>query len=416
MNRFFDLNHKLLLLLFLAASVAYPLYVTAKYVPTTPEGDRKEISARQDITDLYTSASHAKSRDMLKWWTGSWIYPDCNYYRPVTSMLYFAEYKSFGSRFEYYNRVSWLLHGLNAALICLLMLSLFSHHSRLKYPLGISAAWFFSSTEGCYSFGVLKAISWWPAQNDVMSLSFALLCLILLDQGLKQHRRSLYCASLLAFAFSVWTKEMGYITLPLALMLIVYRKGVLYKELAGYVITTAMLWSIRRLAVPDPWSPGFKLKQHGMKLLMSWGGPVYGQLASGIWWGVTAVVLLMVLIGAALHQGWRWIYVFPAAITIIVLCAQLIGPGWEILVLASSWITMLRLGFYMLAPVLFWRYRRSEPGWYTGACLLLVFLPILNYGGMHYFYWPAAFQGMADAGLCLCIYRGVREMPCFSRV
>jgi len=42
--------------------------------------------------------------------------------------------------------------------------------------------------------------------------------------------------------------------------------------------------------------------------------------------------------------------------------------------------------------------------------MLLSFLPILQYGGRHYFYWPGAFLAIADAAFAACLWREVRPL------
>ena len=65
---------------------------------------------------------------------------------------------------------------------------------------------------------------------------------------------------------------------------------------------------------------------------------------------------------------------------------------------------------FLLAACLFFRYLRSERALFTGACLWLVYVPILQYGGQHYFYWPGAFNGLADAAFAVCLWRWLGEV------
>ena len=66
---------------------------------------------------------------------------------------------------------------------------------------------------------------------------------------------------------------------------------------------------------------------------------------------------------------------------------------------------------YLLAGALFVRYARLEPALFTGAALWLAYLPVLQYGGgKHYYYWPGAFNALADAAFVVCLWHWACEL------
>jgi hypothetical protein len=371
-----------------------------------------ELAKKEDIHNLYFAAANSTWRDIPKWWVGSWIYPDVHYYRPLTSMLFFFEQRVFDKNFTAYNRVSWLLHGLNAWLLYALAFSLFDMHPRGRILLGLVAVYYFVTPSGSMFFGIDRALSWWPAQNDVLSLTFALLCLFLLDRHLLRPRPLLALGALFSFAASVMSKEMGYITMPIAVALIWYRTRRLSPWMAAYIALAAALWLFRKMVVPNPWSPVLFRTWILQKAMLFMSRPLYIPLRSGEWWHLAASLSLMLAgtIGWRLRLAIYWIVLL--CIVVASLCAQFIGEGGSFLLpfVEQSYITLRDMVIFFVAALLFWRYRRTEPGMFAASALLLSYIPILQYGGKHYFYWPASLQGLADAAFCVCLWQRTKAL------
>ncbi len=429
---------------------------TAGSVGASPAFARGELYLKkEDIYYLYNAASHAGWRDVLRWWTGPWLWPGVDYYRPVTSMLYLAEYRLFHSNFTYWNAVSWVLHGINAVLLYLFAGSLFRRHGRAAPLLGLVAVRYFATDHASLSFAFCKVISWWPAQNDDLSLTFGLLSLLLLDLYLckttdlrpqttpvaggadsdPEHLdartseylpgsgtphpesplhpltpspprppRWLIVASILSMALSICSKEMGFIVMPIALALVLHRKRRLTVTMVPITAVALGLWYYRKAVLPHPWAPVFFRRVILNKLISAWGGPVAFLMQSSVWWApLSAIAVLLVgLLGIRLR--WRALWIGIACVVTACLASQLVwdGQSWILWFIDDAPHDAL---LYLMGAALFWTYRRQEPGIFAAAALLLCYVPILQYGGHHYFYWPGAFLGLADAVFCACLWR-----------
>lgn len=388
------------------------LWSSKDMLPMSRNSVLGELTKKEDIHNLYFAAVNSTWRDIPKWWVGSWIYPDVYYYRPITSMLFFFEQRAFDQNFTAYNRVTWLLHGLNALLLYALTVSLFDKHRRARILLGLVAVYYFVTPAGSMFFGIDRALSWWPAQNDVLSLTFALLCLFLLDRHLLHPHPLLAMGGLLAFAASVMSKEMGYITMPMAVALIWYRRRHATMLMAAYIALAGALWVFRKIVVPNPWSPVLFRAWILQKAMLFMFRPLYIPLRPGEWWYLAASlsVILAGVIGWRLRLAIYWIVAI--CLLAVCVCAQFVGEEGSFLLpfIATSYITLRDMVMFLVAALLFWRYRRSEPGVFAASALLLCYVPILQYGGKHYFYWPASLQGLANAAFCVCLWRRVCEL------
>ena len=137
------------------------------FLTVAPTYANEEIyQKKEDIHNLYLAASKARWGDIPHWWIGTWIYPDVGYYRPLTSVLFFAEYRLFDKNFAAYNSVSLAMHLINIGLLYLLTISLFKKNRLWRVFLGFGSVYYFVSPANTLSFAIQKVLSWWPAQNN----------------------------------------------------------------------------------------------------------------------------------------------------------------------------------------------------------------------------------------------------------
>ncbi|MGC8668781.1 MAG: hypothetical protein ACP5VE_11760 [Chthonomonadales bacterium] len=374
-----------------------------------------ELRRPEDIHNLYYAACAASWSDIPKWWTGSWIYPRVPYYRPITSMLFFMECRAFGTNFTAWDRVSLALHVINAFLVYILTVSLLNRHGLRRCLFGLVAVVFFATPANTMYFAVSRSLTWWPAQNDVLSLTFALLCLILLDAALLNRKPILVAASVLALAASVGSKEMGYITIPMAMAVLLYRRTYSVLGITAFAAAGAVLWIVRSVCVPHAWGPVMGRMVILRKWIHEWAGPVGALLFAGIWWPVAAAAAILILTGVGKLRKWPFWVIALADLTAACLCAQYVGSEgtWALIFLPDSFASLAAVILYLWAPLVFWRHRREEPGLLAASLMLMSFLPILQYGGRHYFYWPGAFLAVADAAFAACLWRDT--LPFFQR-
>src|SRR5689334_3997767 len=79
----------------LVIAVAWGLASTSLVIADAKDMAAKEMTIHGDWQNLYEAAERATWADAPRWWVGPWNYPKVGYYRPLTSMLYLAEQRSF---------------------------------------------------------------------------------------------------------------------------------------------------------------------------------------------------------------------------------------------------------------------------------------------------------------------------------
>jgi hypothetical protein len=404
---------RLLVWMGLALTLWTALSSTASFVPVTTQWiERKLATPDEDIHNLYLAASHAEWRDVPGWFVGPWIYPRIGYYRPLTSVLYFLEYRAFGKDFTAYNRVTWLLHALNTGLLFLLVVSLFRERRLARVVYGLIAVLFFTTGYNSVMQSISFSLGWWPAQNDVLSLTFGLLALLLLDQYLVRGARGRLVGALVAFACAIGSKEMGYATLPITLALIWHRNRRLTWEMGAFAALGLFFWFLRKLVVPNPWGQRFFTDWVGRKALFYWGGPPYMLVASRVWWPLIAAAAILLIGAVGLKRRWPVITIIVAGAASAMLCAQYLEENgtWALVLEGLGSYLIARVLTYVMALILFWKYRLEEPGLFGLSAFVVVFIPILQFVGHHYLYWPGAFLALANACFCACLVRWAFEV------
>jgi hypothetical protein len=249
--------------------------------------------------DLDTALIHAglvhapRLSDTLRWWTGSWVMgPGYPFYRPLTSLLFWCEWRAFGDQEWLYRFPTIFAHAaatfLFAALVYQLALRIYPHG-----PLAgsIASAWIFTGLASpiLNRYGVASAVALqWKNQPDSFAAAFvfaALLAYLVAQQG---QRGSLAAAAGLYVA-GCGFKEAA-VPLPLActaLEMIAPLSGrraapfrVLVMASAGALFLTA-----RHMAIHGVGYTYGDNRQWVRRTLLELLGPM-GPLALGEWLGV----------------------------------------------------------------------------------------------------------------------------------
>ena len=150
-----------------------------------------KYSTNLDILEIAQSAEKADAAAIRGWWTGGWIQQSGGYYRPMSSMLFLAEYRLWGRHFQPYFVVSWMCNALSTVLLALLAFRLRETRDRRGLVIALVAGLLFNvrhgPTGGPEWTGerlTLNLMPYWPAQTDLFSLLFSLAALVALDRGL----------------------------------------------------------------------------------------------------------------------------------------------------------------------------------------------------------------------------------------
>jgi 4-amino-4-deoxy-L-arabinose transferase-like glycosyltransferase len=139
--------------------------------------------------------------DTLRWWTGTWV-GQVPFYRPLTSYVFWIEWKLFGDAEVAYLLPAVLAHALAAALFCQLALRL-AERWQLGVPAvaGIVAGLAFVGVGLPYRWGVTSlVVGQWKNQPDALAAAccFAALLAYLRAQEGRRGRLGLAIAAYLA--------------------------------------------------------------------------------------------------------------------------------------------------------------------------------------------------------------------------
>lgn len=395
-------------------AVVVSLLTTAQ--PVFDPGTQDFYADSPDSVRIADMAARVTLRDALGWWHGQWI-QQTPYYRPLASWVIWAEYLVTGGSFAGLCAVSWLLHGLNGALLCLLALRLLGDRCP-GWVWALLAVGLFNWRLGpagpsWHPWPVaIGVVAWWPAQTDQLSLAAALSCLIFLDRYLAGRGRRDLIAAYVLYAAALLCKEMAVCVPLLAALLLVYRreKGQWQVPLAWAGMAAALL-VIRRLAVPDAMNPALadfypqkvarKLLWYSLERLWSYvdpgGAQEYWLVVAGwatmaavyLLWRLRVSVVWMVLVGLLLPgivaQG------MEGNFALVTIPRELYGLCTVVMATLGV-LTLVRLG--------------TRQAWLLLGMVGAVHVPIIHVIGPHYWYWPAAFWGMFSA--CLVSLAGGR--------
>ncbi|HTE20069.1 MAG TPA: hypothetical protein VK689_17020, partial [Armatimonadota bacterium] len=170
----------------------WSLLPTLRWLPSTSGNPPSWTGAMQDLD---TSLIHAGLRqaprfaDTLRWWTGPWVMPGIPFYRPLTSILFWLEWKAFGDREWLYGYPTLAAHAAAALLFTLLAYRLANRlEFRLPQSVGLAAAWTYlgfaspvSSREGVVNISLV-----WKNQPDLFAAACcfaALICYLRAQEG-----------------------------------------------------------------------------------------------------------------------------------------------------------------------------------------------------------------------------------------
>ncbi len=373
-------------------------------------------ATNRDILDIVHYAQKATRADLARWWTGTWIQQNSFYYRPLSSMLIYAEYRLWGRDFAKYCLVSWLVHGLNAGLLFLLVYRLTSHQGwRRSVGIALLAVVIFNFRRGPVGPGWIPArvvageMPYWPAQTDIFSLWLALGSLLALDMHIARRSKGWFVAAAALFVAALLFKEMALALVFMAPLLVWYRRRKTPRLVAGvFAGLGVVLLIVRHFALPMAWNPQFRGLGH-LLLKIAWylDEPLLRYIGAGYYWivpagvGVIAIIYLVARYCRDVVSSMIWTIL--GVVLWCLLRAQLVGGNFALTVIADQ---AAGVGLMILlcggAVVLF---RSHSPlAWSLAGLVAAVHLPILHVSGPHYLYWPAAFWGALNAVLAAGAY------------
>ncbi|MCX7598773.1 MAG: hypothetical protein N2512_07870 [Armatimonadetes bacterium] len=384
-----------------------------------------------DSVDITRWAEQASARDVLSWWAGPWIQRTSPYYRPLSSLIFWLEYKAFGWNFQGHVIISWLLHGMVCLLLYRAGLAWLRGNEPVRTGLALGAVALFNARIGPVGPGWVLApitygvVAWWPAQTDQFCLLFSLGALLCFDSWLTSGRRKRLLQAVVLWSVALLFKEMA-VCLPLAAgFVVLYRKGVcaarlrfggdaeepiLTKHLSmglfwqvvlgGLVIVAAYL-AIRDVLVPGAWGPKARPITYFLEKIVWFSAERPAGLLVTRWpWllAVSGFLAACIYLYARLPRRPSVMWVILVALLVSAGLAQLLGGNFALItvpreIAAIATVTIFFLGLAVLA------HARSGPTWPLLGMVIAIHLPILHVLGPHYMYWPAAFWALFNASL-----------------
>jgi len=390
-------------------------------------GVLKHYSDSPDSIGITQWAERADASDMVRWWTGTWIQADSYYYRPLASYLFWLEYRAFGHNFQGHVVISWLVHAAVCVCVYLLALRLYPGPSRIAAASAILAVVLVNvrlGPEGPHwpvAPVAYSVVAWWPAQTDQMSLLLSLLALLTLDRWLEGESRLGPAQAAGLWVAALLFKEMALVLPLIAGLLALYRHGTAAlrpltpAEEERSALRPGAVWliclpslaaaagflALRSALIPYGWGIESKpLAFYPRKVIFLLASRPYTILVSHEPWLPIAAAFT-----AAAVYVWVRLRRRPSAVWLVValiggngLIAQLVSGNFALLTIpgqvgALGTMSLLALGIITLAHV-----RVGWP-WALLGMALAAHLPLLYVWGPHYFYWPAGFWALFNAGL-----------------
>ncbi|MGE5532055.1 MAG: hypothetical protein ACM3VW_08080 [Bacteroidota bacterium] len=413
---------------------------------------QQKWSTSPDSVAITRAALAASSHDIVSWWHGPWLENEM-FYRPLSSMLMWAEARLWGYNFFPYTIVSLTLHALSSALVFLLLYSMCPGPRWQRALSGLVATLMFNlghHPSGPYWVRARVAwgtMIWWPVQTDFGSLVFALLSLVLLDRYLVQWQRVRYCSdrrdacptesvagfdrqdaspteiacdlddsaesclprltnkylmlALVSFLIALLFKETPLVLIGIVPFMCLYRWVPWIKVTGSYAAVAAVLVILRGLFVPQASNPEW-LGVYTFYKLLSFVHLLTAELLAN--WEVWEVVAMATLIGLFfLLRRLRvpTLYTIIACVVWPFIIAALLTADHNpaLVTIPREFLIQLRLlavfSGFLIALVT----AGSEPALVFIIGLFAVAVANVNRVGPHYWYYTAMMWGLVDGAV-----------------
>ncbi len=372
---------------------------------------QQQWASNADSLLIAQRGMEATWHDIGGWWTGSWIQHEM-YYRPLSSMLFFAEAQLFGTHFQPYCIVSWLANAINVVLLFFLGASLARGSRRTKIFVGALTAVLFliarhpqlsqgpGNPEAAAARVTWGMMPWWPAQTDIFSMLFGVLSLVLLDRWLITNRRSLLTGAIISFVAALLFKEMA-LCIPLMVpLMVLYRR----RERFVPVVATAfgigiLFFAIRSLAAPGASGLEFEGAKTFSHFFYYVAPRFSAFVATGYWFPILASLGLIALV---LILAWRrieGIWIGLTALLWLLGSAQLIGGNFALITIGNEWSKLIVMGVFWSGLLVLALVRNRGVSLALFVAVLAACVPVINRIGPHYWYWPLAFWSLFSASI-----------------
>ena len=390
--------------------LAVLISLAATCYPVFDRATQEHYATEPDANNIAGAAATATWGDAAGWWTGAWIEPRMPYYRPLPSLLFWAEYSLFGRDFQKYSVVSWLVNAGCSAILFLLALSLLRDRPpKLALALGLLAVFLFNTRRNIAGPGwepypiAWSLMPYWPSQTDLFSLLFSLLSLRVLDRYAEKPTRRRLAGAVGLYAVGLLCKEMTIALALLGPLWVWYRRRKMPWEVAGIYLGLGLAFlAARSWLVPGAWGPESPVAMKlGAKLLFYLNYELfYAYGGAGIIWPIPTAWGLLAMVWALRRYGKSLIWLLPGGLIWTILMCQLLGFNFTDFTLPKP-LGVLALSLVFWGGLVVLGRSRSRLNWTLVAMVAVVHVPILHVIGPHYQYWPAAFWSLLGVALLL---------------
>ena len=411
--------------------LAFVMGLIAGWGPWTDRELQAKYATNPDILDILDSLEGATAGDVVGWWHGQWCQRGSPYYRPLSSMVMWAEHCAFGDNGYAWAGVSWVANGAVFAALFALAWRVFPQ-SRLRVLAALAPCALFAAALAPEGPGwhrertVPWLIIYWPAQTDFFSLLFALASLICLDAHLNRAitttqadadegapRRSvrlLIAACALGLAAMLF-KETAVVLAAMAPALALMRSGwrAALRVLGIFGAMAALFVLMRRACVPGAWGPEVQgVEQMAYKFIWYHNERVTTYLKAGDWWVLPAAATNAAAVWALVRTRLGAIWIVLGAVLLCAAWEQIFAGNFALVTVprdaialgsatssAIGLMALLLLRSRLLALLAVW-----------GA---VATLPALHVMGPHYFYWPHCWWALFGGGVALTLVLAARS-------
>jgi hypothetical protein len=329
-----------------------------------------------------------------------------NYYRPVTSDLYWVEWKLFGDHVAGYSAVGIALH---------IILSLFLGALILELT-GSTVAGFFTALAHslwyAMRFGdglIGRAVLSWAPQHDVLFGMFYVISLWLLARYVRRGSAWRYGLSLVFFLLAICSKETAYF-LPFMAALILWdqRSPRFLRRLLPYFGLAAAMVVFRWFALHGMAGYQTSIRAEGSewyRFALWLISPVMSAVSRNWWAGATGGLVIAFVFGLSylpILRGRLLYVVVPALAGLIAGLSQLAKGHWAMATLPSEWGYVWPMVIFVLALYLMGVTRPRDLvlafGW-----MIISYVPRLQFPGAHHDYFPMTGWAILDGLAVACV-------------
>ena len=206
--------------------------------------------------------------------------------------------------------------------------------------------------------------------------------MVLLELYLIRDQRLFLWLSLLAFFLAIASKELGHIAMPIAIALIWDRRRKLGLEMAYFALLGIFMFVFRKIVVSRAGLGCAALhpaRSEARPAAMD-GPALFSQLCAEKYWAPASAFSVLLICQAGFRYRWRWWIAAGLSAAAAGLITQLLVPdgGWGVLLIGVGPSDVISDLVYILACVMFWKYRKEKPGLSAALLFFVSFIPILQ--------------------------------------